>query len=96
MKWIKWQTKTGEPITAGGRTITPQSKALVIHFPFGGLVWNRPTAVLVQQGDQTEQITIPDVTRLAQLALLVATATLSVILWLTSPNVMRENEGASS
>jgi hypothetical protein len=90
MKWIEWQTRTGEAITAGGRTITPQSQALVIRFPFGGFVWNRPTAVLVQQGEQTEQIPIPDITRLSQLALLIATISLTLILWLTNRSVKRE------
>lgn len=90
MKWIEWQTKTGEPITAAGRTITPQSKALVIRLPFGGFVWNRPTAVLVQQGDYSETIPIPDITRLIQLALLTATISLTLILWFMNRNVMRD------
>jgi hypothetical protein len=90
MKWIEWQTKTGEPVTAAGRTITPQSQALVIHFPFGGFVWNRPTAVLLQQGDQTEQIPIVDITRLVQLAMLMATVSLTLILWFTNRSVKRD------
>lgn len=45
---IRWQTLSGEPITVGDVTITPQSQALIIRLPFGGLVWNRPVAVLVE------------------------------------------------
>jgi hypothetical protein len=90
MNWIEWQTKTGEPITAVGCTITPQSQALVVRFPYGGFVWNRPTAVLVQQGDQTEQIPIPDITRIAQIALLIATVSLTLILWLTNRSAKRK------
>ena len=90
MNWIEWQTKTGEPITAAGRTVTPQSQALVIHFPFGGFVWNRPTAVLVQHNNQTQQIPIPDLTRLIQLALMIATLSFSLIVWLTNKSVKRK------
>lgn len=90
MNWIEWQTKTGEPITAGGRTITPQSQALVIRLPFGGFVWNRPTAVLVGHDNQTEQIPISDTTRLIQLALLMATLSFSLIVWLTNKSVKRK------
>ena len=90
MKWIEWQTKTGKPITAAGRTIIPQSQALLIRFPFGGFVWNRPSAVLVQYNNQTEQIPIPDITRLIQAALLTATLCFSLIVWLTNKNVKRK------
>lgn len=66
----RWQTLSGEPVTIGDVTITPQAQALIIRLPFGGLVWNRPVAVLVERGGQTRRIPIIDVTRAVQLGLL--------------------------
>ena len=64
--FIQLQTSTGEKITAGNLSLTPQSKALTIRLPFGGLVWNRPVAVLVEENGQTRRIPIVNATRLAQ------------------------------
>ena len=60
------ETRTGEPISAGKTKIIPYSK--VLHFPFpgirGGIIWNRPLAVGVQEPEQEERvIPVPDVTR---------------------------------
>lgn len=68
-KWIEWQTQKGRPLSAGDLTVTPESRALVLRWPGGGLVWNRPVAVLLQRGDQVERRPIVDVTRLAQWAI---------------------------
>jgi hypothetical protein len=67
---FKWQTISGDKVTVGDVTVTPQSQALTIRWPNGGLVWNRPAAVLVERGEQRERIPIVDVTRVAQLGLL--------------------------
>jgi len=68
---IKWQTISGEAVTVGDVTVVPQSQALTLHWGrHGGLVWNRPAAILVERGDQTERIPIVDFTRAAQLGLL--------------------------
>lgn len=67
---IQWQTLSGEQITLGDTRITPQTQALVVRWPHGGFVWNRPTAVIVERGGKTERIPIVDVTRIVQLALL--------------------------
>ncbi len=66
---IRLETRSGAPVRAGGATITPQSQALVVSLPFGGLVWNRPVAVLVERDGQTERIPVLDMTRIALLAL---------------------------
>jgi hypothetical protein len=63
------QTLSGEEVTVGDLTVRPQSQALVIRWPSGGIVWNRPTAVLVERDGQTQRIPILDVTRLAILAI---------------------------
>ena len=69
---IQWQTVSGSPVTVGDVTVTPQSQALTVHWPFGGFVWNRPLAILVERGGQrsVQRIPIVDVTRIVQLGLL--------------------------
>lgn len=53
----------GQSVTVGEVTVTPLSQALVIQLPFGGFVWNRPTAILVDQHGRTERIPVMNVTR---------------------------------
>jgi hypothetical protein len=68
-KVLQWQTLSGDKATIGDVTVTPQSQALTVRWPNGGLVWSRPAAVLVERGEQTERVPIVDVTRIAQLGL---------------------------
>lgn len=81
---IRWQTLSGEPVTVGDVTITPQAQALIIRLPFGGLVWNRPVAVLVEQGGQTRRIPIIDITRVVQLGLLGLSLAFAIFLVLST------------
>ena len=67
---IQWQTNLGDKITIGDITVTPQSQALIIRWPYGGWVWNRLAAVVVEQGDRVERFPVVDITRLVQLTLL--------------------------
>ena len=78
--FISFKTTSGDPQTIGDATITPQSQALIVRFPFGGFVWNRPVAVLVDRNGQTERIPIVDVTRIAQLSVLGLTLAFSIII----------------
>ena len=87
---FQWQTISGDPTTVGDVTVTPQSQALTIHWPYGGLVWNRPTAVLVERDAQTARIPIVDVTRMAQLGLLGLSLVFSVVIFLISAQHRRE------
>ena len=64
---IYGQTTSGDRLTIGEVSITPQSQALIVRFPFGGWVWNRPSALVVEQGGQTKRMPIVDVTRMVQL-----------------------------
>lgn len=66
---ITWKTEHGTPVTAHGATVTPQSRVLRIQLPFGGFVWNRPSAVLVNWNGEQEQIPIVDITRITTIAL---------------------------
>lgn len=61
---------SAEPVTVDGVTVTPRSRTLVVRLPKGGFVWNRPTAVLVEQDGRVRRIPIIDVTRVAQMGLL--------------------------
>jgi hypothetical protein len=69
---IQRQTTSGRPVTVGDVTVTPQSQALAVRWPFGGFVWNRPVAILVERGGphSVERIRVVDVTRMVQLGLL--------------------------
>lgn len=67
---VNVQTVYGERVTAGEVSVTPQSQALIVRWPNGGWVWNRPVAVLVERNGTRERIPIVDVTRLIQWGLL--------------------------
>jgi hypothetical protein len=75
---IQWQTLVTEPIAVGDTMITLQARALSLHLPFGGFVWNQPAAALAERDGQTERIPINDVTRAILLALASAAFALSV------------------
>jgi hypothetical protein len=66
---LSWEKVEGEPFSAHGYTVTPQAQALHIRLPFGGIVWNRPVAVVVDSDTGQQRIQIVDVTRVAQIAL---------------------------
>lgn len=72
MARISMETNVGEPIQTTHATVTPESRALVIEWPGGGFVWNRPAAVTVEREGTIERHPIVDVTRVAQIALIVA------------------------
>jgi hypothetical protein len=76
--YVEVQARERDPIQVGDRTITLQSKAVAVHWPRGGWVWNRPVAAVVERDGVVERIPIVDVTRLAILALVGGTA----LLWL--------------
>lgn len=77
---IEWRTVTGAPVAAGDYTVRPQTQILVIRRAFGGLVWSRPVAVLAEHAGHTERIRIVDVTRAAQLGLMIAGLVTGLIL----------------
>lgn len=83
-KLIAWQTTSGETVRAHGYTVTPQAQSLSVSLPFGGFVWNRPVAVLVERDGQSQRISILDLTRLTQLSIWIPVLLLTVLLWLRS------------
>jgi hypothetical protein len=66
---IRWQTLSGISTKVGEVSLTPVSQALTIRFPGGGLVWNRPVAVVVEYDGERTRLPVVDVTRIAVLAL---------------------------
>ena len=76
---IQVQTGVGQPVITGDTTVTPQFQALIIRLPIGGFVWNRPTAILVEQGGQVKRIPVRDITRITQLWLLGFSVVLSIV-----------------
>ena len=88
--FVQLQNTAADPVVVGDTRVTPQAQALVIRFPFGGFVWNRPVAVLVERDDMTRRIPIVDVTRLAQIALLGSLLAFSVIITLLAAQRARQ------
>jgi hypothetical protein len=81
---LRWKTISGDKVTVRDVTITPQSRALTVRWPHGGLVWNRPVGILVEGGGQTQHIPIVDVTRMAQLGLLGLSLVFSMVILVLS------------
>ncbi|RMG99290.1 MAG: hypothetical protein D6706_05760 [Chloroflexi bacterium] len=63
-----WKTQNNLSWTQNHRTITLQSQVLAVQLPFGGFVWQRPTAVLVAENGRTTRTPIPDPVRTIWLA----------------------------
>ena len=42
---VRWERRQSASQVIGDTTLTLESRALEVRLPFGGLVWNRPTAV---------------------------------------------------
>ena len=80
---VQWQTISGSPVTVGGVTVTPQSQALIVRWPFGGFVWNRPIAVVVERDGAgfVERRRVVDVTRIIQLGLLSFSLVISIVVF---------------
>lgn len=80
------ETWAGDMIELGGRKFVPFSRVLRWVAPGGkfGLVWNRPSSVLVMDSDGNETtLPVVDVTRIAQLTILAggALAALMILLF---------------
>ena len=69
-KIVQAQRMPGDPLTIGDATLTPQAQAVTVRWPKGGLVWNRPVAVVLERGEHTARLPIIDVTRAVQWSLL--------------------------
>jgi hypothetical protein len=82
---IQVETTTGRPIRAAGQVIVPLARVVRLRLPLlhGGVIWNRPIAVLVRSEDGSEyEVPIHDVTRRVQLIALAAGLIGSLLIWL--------------
>jgi hypothetical protein len=68
-KYFSWQPVVGEPQVIGDQVIRLQAQAILLNTPFGGFVWNRPTAVLVEKDGVTDEVPIVDATRYALISI---------------------------
>lgn len=85
---LVWKMESGAPVTVQGTTVTPQARVLRVQLPFGGFVWNRPSALMVQQNGHLERIPIADITRSVTMALFGAT----ILLWLLIARVTGQKQ----
>jgi hypothetical protein len=67
-KYVTYETCSGRPHKIGDAVVTPISRVLILALPFYNLVWNRPVAVIVEQGDTTKKLPIVNITLLVQSA----------------------------
>jgi hypothetical protein len=79
---VQLQTRSAEPLLLGNVTLIPQAQALVVRWPHGGWVWNRPVAVLVERNGQVERIPIRNITKLIQWSLLAFTIGFIALTWI--------------
>jgi len=83
--FIHIRTNVGKAININGSTIVPIARSVHIRLPWvpGGIIWNRPVAVLVRHSDGTEYtLPVHDVTRRLQVLILTAGALGALLLWL--------------
>jgi hypothetical protein len=80
-KFWQWDIQDGQPVTVGGRTVTPQAQVLSLRLPFGGFVWNRPVAVVVEENGRSQRLPILDVTRMMMLAVAVVSTAVALLAW---------------
>ncbi|HLN57906.1 MAG TPA: hypothetical protein VK416_05055 [Thermoanaerobaculia bacterium] len=78
---IAVETWRAEGFRHGGRLLVPISRTVTVRLPgrAGGLVWNRPLAVEVQESGGRRSLSIPDWTRRVQWLLLGAGAAAGIL-----------------
>ena len=93
--WLSMETNAGQTIQAGQSKITPFATALRIGPPGSafGLIWNRPTSILIQSADGQEEVQqVPDITRLVLWGLLGVTLFMALLMWITNRKKSHEGE----
>lgn len=88
-KLIVQQTSAGEPVEIGNLTLYPVARSYRINMPAvrGGLIWNRPMAVIVEEQDGARQVLpIVDQTRQLQITILIAGIIGTLLTWILFRN----------
>ncbi|TMF46734.1 MAG: hypothetical protein E6I32_11255 [Chloroflexi bacterium] len=60
--FLQVNTSRGNPIPTRYGQIVPVARVVKLRWPGGGLNWNRPAAVEVQQGQSSRRVPINDAT----------------------------------
>jgi len=82
---IVQQTSSGEPVVVGDVKVYPVARSYRINFPGnqGGILWNRPLAVIVEDSQGSRQvIPVQDRTRQLQVGILLAGLFGTIFTWL--------------
>ena len=66
--------RSGTPVVHQGRTLVPVTRSFLLRLPGqqGGLVWNRPVGVRVQEPSGARWLRVTDPTRRIQVGILAA------------------------
>lgn len=80
-KNLRFEKISGEPIIVGDTRLTPQSRVFSVRLPFGGFVWNHPASLVVERAGERKTMSVPDVTLMAQIALVVSLLALPLMLF---------------
>ena len=86
------KTSASPAMMVGDTRIRLIAQSVRLSFPnrFGGVIWNRPVAVITQSSNGHEQrLAIKDITRLTQLAILISSVFVSLLIGL----VIRKHDG---
>jgi hypothetical protein len=84
-RFIVQQTSFGEPVAMGDVNLYPIARSYRINFPGyqGGIAWNRPLAVVVEDSQGSRQvIPVQDRTRQLQVGILFAGLAGTILTWL--------------
>ena len=60
--FLRVKTSRGEPITTRYGQIVPLARIVKLRWPGGGLTWNRPAAIEVQEGQSQHRLPIRNAT----------------------------------
>jgi hypothetical protein len=84
-RFLVQQTSSGEPIVVGDVKVYPVARSYRINFPSdqGGIAWNRPLAVIVEDSQGNRQVLpVKDRTRQLQVGFLLAGLVGTILTWL--------------
>lgn len=87
MSLIQLENRVGKPIKAGPYKIIPIEGSLQLQPPgmWAFLFWRKPSSIVVQHPDGSDQILeVPDITRQAQILLVSIALIFSSVVWLIS------------
>lgn len=82
--FLQISTQTAPPLLVNDCALTLQSQVVRLSWPgrAGGLIWQRPTALLVQTPEGRVDIQpVRDVTRLAQIVILLTALAGGLLFW---------------